>query len=189
MNGGYPDERKESVLLPHRFRTHRLVLRTPRLTDAEAIFDAYARDPEVTKYLVWQTHSSIEVTREFLRECLDGWSRGDDLSWVISEGTSDYCIGLVGLRLRGFKADVGYVLVRPFWGKGFMPEAVQVVIDAALSVPAIHRVWAVCDVENLASSRVLEKVGMSREGILKRWIVHPAMGREPRDCYCYAKVK
>jgi [ribosomal protein S5]-alanine N-acetyltransferase len=50
-------------------------------------------------------------------------------------------------------------------------------------------VWAVCDVENAASARVLEKAGMRREGVLRRWAMHPNMGEEPRDSFCYAKVK
>ena len=49
--------------------------------------------------------------------------------------------------------------------------------------------WAVCDIDNLASARVMEKAGMQREGILKRWSVHPNISAEPRDSYCYAVVK
>ena len=174
---------------PEHLQTERLVLRKPRLTDGEAIFEGYARDPEVTKYLMWQPHSSIEVTREFLQGCLEGWSEGNDLSWAISDGTTDRCIGMVSLRIRAFKADVGYVLARKFWGHGFTTEAVQALVAWAFSDPTIFRVGAVCDVENLASARVLEKVGMSREAILRRWVVHPQMGQEPRDCFCFAKVK
>jgi hypothetical protein len=53
----------------------------------------------------------------------------------------------------------------------------------------IFRVWALCDVDNLASARVMEKVGMQREGILRRWILHPNLSDEPRDVYCYSVVK
>ena len=53
----------------------------------------------------------------------------------------------------------------------------------------IHRVWAVCDVENRGSARVLEKVGMQREAILRKWLVHPNISPIPRDCYCYAIVR
>jgi len=48
---------------------------------------------------------------------------------------------------------------------------------------------AVCDVENIASARVMEKAGLSREGVLRRWLVHPNLGPEPRDCYGYARVR
>jgi RimJ/RimL family protein N-acetyltransferase len=50
-------------------------------------------------------------------------------------------------------------------------------------------VWATCDVENLASARVLERVGMTREGVLRRWTVYPNLGDTPRDCLCYSIVK
>jgi RimJ/RimL family protein N-acetyltransferase len=85
--------------------------------------------------------------------------------------------------------DLGYVLERASWGKGYMTEAVRFLVDWAVSQPSIYRVWATCDVTNLASAHVLEKVGMQREGVLRRWIMHPNLSEEPRDCYCYALVK
>ena len=58
-----------------------------------------------------------------------------------------------------------------------------------LAQPEIFRIGSVCDVENPASARVMEKAGMQREGILRRWIIHPQMSDQPRDCYCYSIVK
>ena len=52
----------------------------------------------------------------------------------------------------------------------------------------IWRIGAVCDVENRASARVMEKAGLEREGILRRWIIHPNVGSEPLDCFSYAMV-
>jgi ribosomal-protein-alanine N-acetyltransferase len=86
-------------------------------------------------------------------------------------------------------ANLGYVLARPFWNRGYMTEAVVAVSSWALEQEEIARVWAVCDVENIASARVLEKAGFEREGMLERWMVLPNRGTEPRDCYCYGKVK
>jgi len=70
-----------------------------------------------------------------------------------------------------------------------MPEAVRAIIDLAFVSPAIYRVWAVTDVENFASARVMEKAGMVREGRLARYIMHPNISDEPRDVYCYAITK
>jgi RimJ/RimL family protein N-acetyltransferase len=70
-----------------------------------------------------------------------------------------------------------------------MTEAVTALIGWALKQDAIYRVWAVCDVENGASARVMEKAGMKREGTLRRWSVHPNIGDQPRDSYCYAITK
>ena len=70
-----------------------------------------------------------------------------------------------------------------------MTEALQPLVNWVINQPEIYRVWAVCDCENLASARVLEKIGMTREGVLRRWLIHPNLSDVPRDCLCYAKVK
>jgi RimJ/RimL family protein N-acetyltransferase len=96
---------------------------------------------------------------------------------------------MIEARVRVPAVDIGYALVRRRWRRGLMSEAVDAVIRWALSQPEIFRVWATCDVENVASARLLEHVGMRREGILRRWIVHPNVSDTPRDCFCYAVVK
>jgi [ribosomal protein S5]-alanine N-acetyltransferase len=94
---------------------------------------------------------------------------------------------MLAARIDGrHRVAVGYVLARSAWGKGYVPEALRAVIDVLWTRPEIYRVWAVCDVDNPASARVLEKVGMEREGVLKRYIAHPNVSEEPRDVYCYA---
>lgn len=98
-------------------------------------------------------------------------------------------MGMITARVDDHKWELGYVLSRSNWGKGFMTEAVKGVIEWALKQPEIFRVWAVCDVDNRASARVMEKTGMKREGRLSRWSVHPNLSAQPRDSYCYAMVK
>jgi len=70
-----------------------------------------------------------------------------------------------------------------------MPEAARAVLTAAAAQPELHRIWAVCDVENMVSARVLEKIGMLREGILRRWVIHPNVSSEPRDALCYSWIR
>jgi RimJ/RimL family protein N-acetyltransferase len=55
--------------------------------------------------------------------------------------------------------------------------------------PTVYRVWAACDIDNIASARLLESVGMQLEGTLRRWLVHPNVSDSPRDCLCYAIVQ
>ena len=81
------------------------------------------------------------------------------------------------------------MLARAYWGRGYMTEALKELIDWALKQKDIYRIWAVCDVDNLASARVMEKAGMQLEGTLRRWSVHPNISPEPRDSHCYAIVK
>jgi [ribosomal protein S5]-alanine N-acetyltransferase len=70
-----------------------------------------------------------------------------------------------------------------------MTEALTEVVSWALQQPSIFRIGAVCDVENIASARVMEKAGLLREGLLRRWLVHPNVGDDPRDCWSYARVR
>ena len=70
-----------------------------------------------------------------------------------------------------------------------MTEALSEVPAWALRQPEIFRVGAVCDINNVGSARVLEKSGFAREGVLRRWLVHPNITDEPRDCYSYARVR
>jgi ribosomal-protein-alanine N-acetyltransferase len=169
--------------------TERLMLRMPRLSDAAAIFHAYAQDPEVTCYVRWRPHSSIQETEQYLKGCIAAWGNGSRFPWVIALRAGGELLGMVELRVNSFKADVGYVVRRSFWGRGIASEAVRPVVGWALSQESIYRVWALCDAENVASARVLEKVGMMREGLLRRYILHPNISDEPRDSYCYATVK
>lgn len=173
---------------PETLETERLRLRPPVMEDAPSIF-AYAQDREVTRYLTWSPHEDVERTRHFLMRALSAWENETGFPWVLVRKQDGQLIGMVELRIRGHKAEVGYVLARPFWGQGYMSEAVRALIDWALAQPGLYRIWAVCDVENRASARVLEKSGMQREGVLRRWTMHPNLGDVPRDCYCYALVK
>ena len=70
-----------------------------------------------------------------------------------------------------------------------MPEALSYLVNWSMDQPEIFRAWAFCDVENPASARVMEKAGMTREGVLRRWHVCPSIGPEPRNCIVCAKVK
>lgn len=174
---------------PEAIETERLVLRPPRPSDAPAIFNGYAQDPEATRYLVWRPHRDVRETERFLAECVACWETGAEFPWAITLKASGELIGMLGLRAREFKADVGYVLARRFWGQGLAAEALRPVVEWALGQPSIYRVWALCDIENKASARVLEKVGMRCEGVLRRNTMHPNVSDEPRDSYCYAVVR
>ena len=83
----------------------------------------------------------------------------------------------------------GYLPARPAWGRGLMVEALTAVVAWGLSQPGVWRVGDVCDVDNLASARVMEKAGLAREALLRRWSVHPNVSDEPRDCFSYVRSR
>jgi [ribosomal protein S5]-alanine N-acetyltransferase len=174
---------------PQRFETARLHLRPPTPDDARVLFQQYAQDAEVARYLTWKPHTDISETEAFLRRAISAWGDGSAFSWVVSRTQDDQLMGMVEIRIDRYKADIGYVLATAFWGRGYMTEAVAAVLGWAAKQEEIYRVWAVCDLDNPGSARVMEKVGMQREGVLRRWIMHPNLSDEPRDCFCYAWVK
>jgi [ribosomal protein S5]-alanine N-acetyltransferase len=178
-----------SMRPPEILESSRLRLRRLVEDDAEAVFAAYAQDPEVTKYLVWRRTGNLEDTRHALRSATEAWDEGKAFNWVVLRKKDDRLLGMVGVRVDGHKVELGYVLAREFWRQGYMTEAVRAVVSWAIKEEDVYRVWAVCDIENLASARVMEKAGMQREGILRRWSMHPNRSEEPRDCYCYAITK
>ncbi|MEJ2758157.1 MAG: GNAT family N-acetyltransferase [Anaerolineales bacterium] len=174
---------------PEQFETARLRLRPVEIKDATQIFENYASDRLVTRYVHWETHNNIEMTKTFIKRCMNVWKAGTAFPWALCLKDTEQIIGMIELRIDEHRSDLGYVVARDFWEQGYASEAAQLVLDWAIAQPNIYRVWAVCDLDNHASARVLEKIGMQREGILRRWLFHPNIDKEPRDCYVYSMVK
>ncbi|TFH02798.1 MAG: N-acetyltransferase [Calditrichales bacterium] len=175
---------------PTQIRTERLFLRKPVMEDAATIYDTYASDSEVSRYLTWRPHASVTDTRKFIDRCIFTWAEGSAFPWTIIRQKDQQLLGMIEItRVDHAGVNLGYVLGRDFWGNGYMTEALTFLIKWAMSQEDVFRVWAICDAENAASARTLEKVGMEREGTLRRWLRLPRFGDTPRDCYCYAIIK
>jgi RimJ/RimL family protein N-acetyltransferase len=174
---------------PEKFETERLILRKPCMEDAPAIFTSYAQDLEVTRYMTWTPHKNIEETYGIMQIMLKSWEEGSAYSFAIVPKDFNSVIGMIAMHPDGFKVEIGYVLARPYWGKGLVTEAARALTNWLLQQPDIYRVFATCDVENPASARVMEKVGMVREGLLRRNAIRRNICNEPRDSYIYAIVK
>lgn len=174
---------------PESFTTGRLLVRRSRPEDAQPILANYAGDPQVTRFLTWTAHPTLESVSEYVRTCISDWDAGITYRYEICLRGTDDPVG--GLRLRPEKTRVhfSYVMARPLWGRGFSSEALRFGVDWALSQPEFFRAYAYCDVENIGSVRVMEKAGMAREGILRRWQVCPNIGPEPRDVHVCAAIR
>lgn len=176
--------------LPERLSTARLVLRAPRRADAALIFNAYAQDMEVARYMVWRPHAAVDDTERFIAQCIRLWADGTSRPYILAaHGDEDRPVGMLDGRIQAHVLDIGYVLAREYWGSGLMPEAVTALAEAALSQPECFRVQASCDVHNKASARTLEKSGFIREAVLQRHTVHPNISDEPSACFMYARCK
>src|SRR6266498_3640156 len=167
--------------MPERIDTERLILRVPRIDDALVIFAGWAQDKAVTRYLTWRPHQRIEQTQEFVQSCLSAWEYETRFPYMITLKENDKVIGMIDPRIEGPKVGIGYVAARAHWGNGYITEATRAIVEWAFQQPSIYRVYATTDVENVASQRVLEKVGMQCEGILRKYIIHPNISDVPRD--------
>ncbi|WP_085785233.1 GNAT family N-acetyltransferase [Ketogulonicigenium robustum] len=176
--------------LPEHFETARFRLRRVNVDDAQSIFDSYATDADVTRYLSWTPHHSVTDTVTFLEFAALEWDQGKGFPLVAFDLQKPAeILGMFYPQLSGHRVSYGYVLRSSAWGKGCASEVMHWLVDHALSHPSIYRAEAFCDVENPASARVMEKAGMEREGILRRYFTHPNISESPRDCIIYSKVR
>lgn len=153
------------------FRTERLILRDFRAGDFEDIH-AYAIDPEVVRYMDWGPNTP-EVTRDYLDRALK--SQADRpphaVNVAVELAAEAKVIGSMRLEVKDLAnrtADIGYSIHRPYWGQGLVAEGARRLLSIAFGEMHLHRVYATCDARNRGSWRVMEKLGMTREGLLRK---------------------
>ncbi|MEZ2238447.1 GNAT family N-acetyltransferase [Microcoleus sp.] len=150
--------------------TERLLLRKITLNDANDMFE-YGSDPLVSQYTMWSTHTSIEDTKSFLRSLTKMYKKRELIDWGIVHKSEQKLIGTCGYvewSMNNSRAQIGYALSRKYWNQGYMSEAVSAIIDFGFREMSLNKIEARCAQENIASARVMEKVGMQLEGILKQ---------------------
>ena len=174
---------------PEVITTERLILRRPKPGDARAKYDC-SRDPEVARYMAWVPHANLDSALAVVDRAATRWESGDEYSWTITVKPTDSAVGSVGCQVQGHAVELGFVLAKPYWGQGFATEAAKAVFAWAASRDEVCRIWATCDVENTVSTRVLAKLGMVREGVLRRWAIRPNLAPGvPRDAFVYSWVR
>ncbi len=143
--------------------TARLLLRRPLPSDAAAIFTRYSSDPEVTRYVGWPTHKSVDDTRAFLAFSDDQWERWPAGPYLVCSRADGAVLGSTGLMFETpATAMTGYVFAADAWGRGYATEALDAMIDVARRT-GVHRLYALCHAEHRASAHVLEKCGFLLE--------------------------
>jgi ribosomal-protein-alanine N-acetyltransferase len=146
-----------------RIETDRLVLVRPAAADAQAIFERYASDPAVTRYLAWPTHKSVEDTRLFVGFSDAEWDRSPAGPYLIRSREDGRLLGATGLSFdTAGAASTGYVLAQDAWGRGYATEALRAMVELAHSL-GLPSLTAYCHPDHAPSIRVLEKCGFRRE--------------------------
>lgn len=150
----------------------RLILRRFELPDAPAMFENWASDGEVTKYLTWPTHSDVSVTERVVREWAGRYSEKDFYQWaiVLKENAPEPIgsISVVEWTQNGNVPEIGYCMGRRWWRRGIMSEALGVVLDFLFDRVGVERIVARHDVNNPHSGGVMVKCGMIFDGVRKK---------------------
>jgi ribosomal-protein-alanine N-acetyltransferase len=171
---------------PEQFETERLFLRRPVTLDVRTIFERYASDPDVTRYLSWPRHTALDDTRVFISFSDAEWKRWGCGPYLVFSRDDRLLLGSTGLAFESADvASTGYLLARDAWGRGYATEILNAMSDLARTLE-VRRLYAVCHVDNRASQRVMEKCGFVREGVLRRHTTFPNIGPERTDVLCYS---
>jgi RimJ/RimL family protein N-acetyltransferase len=172
--------------------TDRLTLRCLRMTDARALTQAVQLSIDsLGAFLFWADASyDLEAARVFIRSTRENRENNRDLNLGIFDAETNEFLGMIGLMhiaapTLGF--EIGYWLRSDQQGFGYTTEAAQQIIQYAFDKLGAHRVWLNCDVKNMGSRRVAEKLGMRREGRVKAFLIDPK--NRMRDHYLYGLLK
>ncbi|MCX7710284.1 MAG: GNAT family N-acetyltransferase [Clostridia bacterium] len=162
--------RKSKYLETPLLATPRLILRKFTLDDAMDVYE-YAKEPEVAKYVTWEAHKSIGDAVSFINWAQDRYASDSGGDWGIEyreNGRIIGSLGFVNLETVNSCGTIGYALSKEYWGKGLMTEAVKRLIRFAFEEMKLNRIDAVHVCENEASGKVMQKAGMTYEGLLRQ---------------------
>ncbi len=147
--------------------TERLILRQFTLEDAPKMYENWASDMEVTKYLMWKPHLKVETTMKLLEDWVKGYDDKKRYDWCIEVKENQEPIGSIGVIkvLEQAKLmEIGYCISKKYWHQGIASEAVQAVMNFLFDEVGVNRVEARHDPRNPYSGKVMENCGMYYEG-------------------------
>lgn len=151
--------------------TERMILREVTNEDADDMFK-YLSDPDVVKHMglaVFQTVEDVWDEIGWYRSILEN---GTGIRWGITLKDSGKVIGSCGflnMLAKHYRAEVGFELSKDYWGKGIASEALEAVVKYGYHHFPLERIEALIEPANLPSQKLVEKLGFSREGLLRHY--------------------
>ena len=165
------------VVAPDEFpqlETERLVLRQLEPRDAPAIF-AILSDPETMTYMDAPPMADVTEAEALVARNREGFADGNSLQWGLTLRGENEVVGwctLFRIHAESRRAEVGYVLARSHWGRGYNREALTRIVDYGFTDLGLNRIEAELDPRNEASAKAVRRLGFTDEGLLReRWIV------------------
>ena len=170
--------------------TPRLALRRFRPEDTPSVYRNWASNPQVTRYMRWSPHQSVQETGQVVESWVKHYSQPSFYLWLIELRETGTPIGALEATITSENdacAELGYCLGRYWWGGGLMSEAVAAAIRFLFQEVGLNRIEACHSVRNPASGRVMEKCGMTFEGMARQKYYSPTEGFQ--DCRTYAILR
>lgn len=165
--------------------TPRITLRALKHSDAKDLFEC-CRQPEVSEFAEWEPHLSVSDTKSYISWVMSRYKKKQCAVWGIVEDKSQKLIGTCSYTYidKNFKtAEIGYCISKDYWGKGYGTEVAGALLWHGFNIIGFQRIQARLIPENIRSKRVLEKIGMEYEGLLKKAIYCKG---QPHDLMLYA---
>lgn len=151
------------------FESERLFLRRITKDDVNDYFD-FASDPLVTTYTIWNTHQSIEESKQYIEYLMRKYDSMEAYHWGIIDKASNKLIGRTGFiswDINHLKTEIGFGISSNYWNKGIITEATKQIIKYGFMKLGLNRIEGRCNFNNIGSGRSMEKLGMKFEGILR----------------------
>lgn len=168
--------------------TKRTRLRQITHEDAAEMF-RYCAEPDVSRYTTWYPHVTINDTKAFIDHLVNKYSKGELAPWGIEDKATSALIGTCGFvhwHMAHSSAELGYALSKDYWNQGIMTEVAGAILDFGFRKMGLVRIEARCLVPNAGSAKVMEKIGMSCEGTMRKVVWNKGAHR---DLLLYAIVK
>jgi ribosomal-protein-alanine N-acetyltransferase len=151
--------------------TDRLILRQFTSDDAECMYKNWANDNDVTKYLTWETHKNINISKNILNEWVSNYSKENFYNWAIILKNINEPIGSIGAVKQNDEikmVHIGYCIGKKWWHKGITSEALLELIKYFFENIGVNRVESRHDSNNPNSGKVMSKCGMKHEGTMRQ---------------------
>ncbi len=158
------------------------------LNDTNALFEIRTHS-DVMKYMDTDMMKSIADSEELIKSLTESFIKGEGINWGLLEKSSNTFIGYFGfwrIDSRHCRAEIGYALHPDYWGKGYMNEAASVLIDFGFNTLHLHSVEANINPDNLASKKVLEKIGFVKEAYFRENFLY---NKEFKDSVIYSLLE
>lgn len=150
--------------------TDRLKLRRFTVNDAQDMYNNWASDDEVTKYLMWPSHNNVEVSKAYIESIINVYSQPDTYNWGIELKEIGQVIGAISVVRYDDAVEsvhIGYCIGSKWWNKGITSEAFTAVIKYLMEEVEVNRIESRHDPRNPNSGKVMEKCGLRYEGTLR----------------------